>query len=218
MRSAVRVERRPGAARQIRDLDLYDRTAVVVTSDHGLAPLTPGDHPLRGVRSPAGPLDRIATDATPLLAIKPFGARGPLRTSDAPTAITDLPATLLDLAALPNTLRRGTSVLAVDPATPRERTYAHHEWGRLNDWANPYFDVLHVFSVNGRVTDPEAWRYRQAFFQPTRDRQAQRRTHRVGLNAVEDGMAGRTGRQVYRIDDRSRSTCARGRPPGRRGR
>ena len=70
--------------------------------------------------------------------LKPVGARGPLRTSDAPTAITDLPATLLDLAELPNTLRRGASVLALDPATPRERTYAHHEWGRRNDWASPY--------------------------------------------------------------------------------
>ena len=118
----------------LRALDLYDRSAIVVTSDHGLAAMTPDDHPLYGMRSPAGPLDRIATDATPLLAIKPVGARGPLRTSDAPTAITDLPATLLDLAELPNTLRRGASVLALDPATPRERTYAHHEWGRRNDW------------------------------------------------------------------------------------
>ena len=132
--------------------------------------------------------------------IKPVGARGPLRTSDAPTAITDLPATLLDLAELPNTLRRGTSVLALDPAAPRERTYAHHEWGRRNGWASPYFDVLHVFSVNGRVTSPEAWRHRQALFQPTAYREAQRRAQRLGLDAVEDGIA-RTGRQVYRTDD-----------------
>lgn len=190
---------------RLRDLDLYDRSAIVVTSDHGLDSLTPGDHPLRGKRSPAGPLDRIATDATPLLAIKPFGAREPLRTSEAPTAITDLPATLLDLAELPNTLRRGTSALGLDPAAPRERTYAHHEWGRRNDdWRRPYFDVLHVFAVNGRVTDPDAWRYRRAYFQPSGNREAQRRAQRVGLKAVadgEDGMAGRTGRQVYRIGD-----------------
>ncbi|MYN64181.1 MAG: sulfatase-like hydrolase/transferase [Acidobacteria bacterium] len=185
---------------RLRSLDLYDRTAIVLTSDHGLAALAPGDHPLRGIRSPAGVLDGIATDATPLLAIKPFGARGPLRTSDAPTAITDLPATLLDLAELPNTLRRGTSVLALDPATPRERTYAHYEWGRRNGWASPYFDVLHVFSVNGRVTDAESWRYREALFQPYFDREGQRRTHRVGLHALEDRTTGQTGRPVYRTD------------------
>ena len=39
---------------RLRALDLYDRAAIVVTSDHGLAATTPGDHPLRGVRSPAG--------------------------------------------------------------------------------------------------------------------------------------------------------------------
>lgn len=186
---------------RLRALDLYDRSAIVVTSDHGLAAMAPDDHPLHAMRSPAGPLDRIATDATPLLAIKPVGARGPLRTSDAPTAITDLPATLLDLAELPNTLRRGESVLALDPAMPRERTYAHHEWGRRNDWASPYFDVLHEFSVNGRVTDPEAWSHRRARFEPTDDPEAQRRAHRVGLEAVENGIAGRTGRPVYRTDD-----------------
>lgn len=186
---------------RLRALDLYDLSAVVVTSDHGLAAMTPGDHPLRGMRSPAGPLDRIATDATPLLAVKPFGARGPLRTSDAPTTITDLPATLLDLAELPNTLQRGESVLVLDTATPRERTYAHHEWGRRNDWASQYFDVLHVFSVNGRVTDPDAWRHWRALFEPTDDREAQRRAYRVGLEVFEAGMAGRADRPVYRTND-----------------
>ena len=186
---------------RLRALDLYDRSAIVVTSDHGLAAMTPGDHPLRGMRSPAGPLDRVATDATPLLAVKPVGARGPLRTSDAPTAITDLPATLLDLAELPDTLQRGASVLGLDPATPRERTYAHHEWGRRNDWASPYFDVLHVFSVNGSVTNPEAWRHRRALFEPTDDREAQRRAYGVGLEVFGGRMAGRTDRPVYRTDD-----------------
>ena len=61
--------------------------------------------------------------------------------------------------------------------------------------------MLHVFSVNGRVTSPEAWRYRQALFQPTAYREAQRRAQRVGLDAVEDGTGGRTGGRVYRTDD-----------------
>ena len=186
---------------RLRALELYDRSAIVVTSDHGMSRLSPGDHPLRGIHTPVWPLDQIATDATPLLAIKPIGARGPLRTSYAPTMITDLPATLLDLAELPDTLRRGTSVLALDPATPRERTYAHHEWGMRNDWASPYFDVLHVFSVGGRVTSPESWRYRQAIFDPTGDLEEQRWAHRLGLVAVDDGTTAGMAPPVYRTDD-----------------
>ena len=71
---------------RLRELDLYDSSAIVVTSDHGWDVLSPADHPLRGIHTPAGPLDRIATDAAPLLLVKPAGAQGPLRTTGAPTA------------------------------------------------------------------------------------------------------------------------------------
>ena len=139
---------------RLRDLDLYDRSAIIVTSDHGvdLDLIKPEDqHPLAG-RSPAGPtLPRIESWATPLLLVKPFAAQGPLQTSYAPTAITDVPATLLDLAGLPDALGRGASVLRIDPAEPRQRTYAHH---RPQARPNPFYDVLYVFSVSGRVDDP----------------------------------------------------------------
>ncbi len=180
---------------RLRELDLYDRSGIVVTSDHGWDVFTPAEHPLRGMHSPAGPLDRIATDASPLLLVKAAGAQGPLRTSYAPTAITDVPATLLDLADLPNTLERGTSALALDPQAPRERTYATHD-GEAT-WRRPYYDLLHVFAVNGRVTDPGAWRYERAAFAPTPDRAAQWRAHRVGLRD-DDGAPAPSGRSVYR--------------------
>ena len=35
------------------------------------------------------------------------------------------------------------------------------------------------------MTDPDAWRYRRSIFEPTDDRAAQRRRHRVGLWEVE---------------------------------
>ena len=174
---------------RLRQLDLYDRSAIVVTSDHGTARFPQSDSTLAAIASPAGTsLHALELNATPLLLVKPFGAGGPLRTSDAPTAIADLPATLLDLAGLPNALGTGTSVLALDPARRRERTYAHHSWSlRLtaNTWASPWFDVLHLFTIEGRVGDPAAWRYREALFGPARDRDAQRRTHRVGLTTEE---------------------------------
>lgn len=180
---------------RLRELDLYDRSAIVVTSDHGWDVFTPAEHPLRGMSTPAGPLDRIATDASPLLLVKAAGAQGPLRTSYAPTAITDVPATLLDLADLPNTLQRGTSALALDPEAPRERTFATHDGE--GTWRRPYYDLLHVFAVNGRVTDPGAWRYARAAFAPTPDRAALWRAHRVGL-WQEDGSAEPSGRSLYR--------------------
>ena len=86
---------------RLRTLGVYDRTVIVLTSDHGWNRLRP-DHPLEGVRTPAGNLDGVAVRAMPLLAVKPAGSSGPLRTSYAPTAITDIPATILDLINIPN--------------------------------------------------------------------------------------------------------------------
>ena len=185
---------------RLRDLGLYDRSAIIVTSDHGvdLAYIEPEDeHPLRGIRSPAGvTLPRIESYATPLLLVKPFAAQGPLQTSYAPTSITDLPATLLDLAGLPDALGRGASVLRIDPAGPRQRTYAHH----ANARPSRFFDVLYVFSVNGRVNDPDAWSYHRTVFGPTDDRAAQRRERQIGLSADPDDAAAEAGAHTYRTD------------------
>ena len=58
-----------------------------------------------------------------------------------------------------------------------------------------------MFTVNGRVTDPEAWRYDRAVFAPSLDREAQWRTHRVGLWTDEDGAPAPSGRPVYRTGE-----------------
>ena len=191
---------------RLRDLDLYDRSAIIVTSDHGLdlTWIEPEDeHPLRGMRSPAGvTLPWIASYATPLLLVKPFASQGPLQTSYAPTAITDVPATLLDLAGLPDALGRGASVFRIDPAGPRQRTYAHHRGfhghGLNPIYNDPFYDFLYVFSVNGRVNDPDAWSYHRTVFGPTDDRAAQRREHQIGVLADQDGTANQFGTRVYR--------------------
>ena len=185
---------------RLRDLDLYDRSAIIVTSDHGaiLDYIEPEDeHPLRGIRSPAGmTLPRIESRATPLLLVKPFATQGPLQISYAPTAITDVPATLLDLAGLSDALGRGASVLRIDPAEPRQRTYAHHRNAR----PDRFIDFLYVFSVNGQVRDPDAWSYHRTVLGPTDDRAAQRREHQVGLSADPDDTADDSGDRTYRTD------------------
>ena len=184
---------------RLRDLDLYDRSAIIVTSDHGfdLTHIEPEDeHPLRGMRSPAGmTLPRIESLATPLLLVKPFAAQGPLQTSYAPTSITDVPATLFDLAGLPDAMGRGASVLRIDPAAPRQRTYAHH-----GHQPPRFLDFLYVFSVNGQVRDPDAWSYHRTVFGPTDDRAAQRRERQIGLSADPDDAAAEAGAHTYRTD------------------
>ena len=189
---------------RLRQLGLYERSAIVVTSDHGTTLFPRRYNPLADIWTPGGiSLHAVELFATPLLLIKPFGAQGPIRTSHAPTAITDLPATLLDLAGLPNTLETGTSALALDADAPRQRTFAYHSWVGQgpNTPRSRWMDVMHVFSVDGRVTDADAWRYRRAIFEPADDRAAQRRSHRVGLTEDESRASASTGGTSYWTGD-----------------
>ena len=185
---------------RLRELDLYDRSAIVVTSDHGTTLFPRRNNPLAAIATPGGiSLHAVELFATPLLLVKPFGAQGPVQTSHAPTAITDLPATLLDLAGLPNTLKTGTSALSLDADKPRQRTFTYHSWVGQgpNTLRSQWMDVLHLFSVEGRVTNPDAWRYRRAIFEPFKDRAAQRRRHRIGLWEDESAGLATTGRAAY---------------------
>lgn len=149
---------------RLRGLGVYDRTAIVLTADHGWR-LERRDHPLRDSDSPAGPLDLVALSAMPLLAVKPMAAHGPLGLSMAPTAITDVPATITDLAGLPPGLFPGESALRLDEHAPRRRTYAFHSW-RNADWGREYMDVLYLFSVDGPVLDPDSWSFQKSVAEP----------------------------------------------------
>ena len=164
---------------RLRELGVYDESAIVLTSDHGWG-VAREPHPLSGLPSPAGDMGNLALSATPLLAVKSPGAVGPVATSAAPTAITDVPATILDLAGLPNYFGRGRSALEVDPEETRQREYAGHSWHNA-DWGRPYFDALHIFSVSGPATEPESWTFERSVFEPTDDLVAQLEAHEAGL-------------------------------------
>jgi hypothetical protein len=149
---------------RLRSLQAYDRSIILMTSDHGWN--VPGpDHPLQGVETPAGALDQIGTGAMPILAVKPAGRSGPLQTSYAPTSLTDIPATILDLLGLPPAELPGQSAFRMDPKAARRRIYRFHSWKNTN-WKDSYYDVLYEFSVEGRVLDPKAWKFERAIPAP----------------------------------------------------
>lgn len=167
---------------RLRELGIYDRSTVVLTADHGWQFARRIDE-LR-VRTPAGRLDGIVQKASPLLAIKPAGHTGPFRISRAPTMITDVPATILDLAGLPQEYP-GESVLRLDEQAARPREYAHHWWFDAG-WQQPYFDLLWIFSVNGPVRRAESWQFRYAIFSPGEDLEKRIRSKRLGLTEMRD--------------------------------
>ena len=154
---------------RLRSLGVYDESVVVLASDHGWR-VRRSEHPFRGISSPAGDMEERVLSAMPLLAIKPAAASGPLRISYAPTEITDVPATIVDLLGLRNPFP-GKPALQLDANVPRIRNFAHHSWENA-DWERPYLDALELFSIDGRVLEPSSWTFQGTLFDPSVDSEA----------------------------------------------
>jgi hypothetical protein len=176
---------------KLRELGLYDSSMIVVSSDHGMG-IPPsgfiGDRHLFD-----GPLSQVAGGAVSLLVVKPPHASGPLRISGAPTAITDIPATIADAMGLKNPFS-GTPALKVDERAPRARSYALYPWHGTG-WHAQYFRHMDVFSIDGWVLDGNNWKLGEPVYSPKIDPQERTRGfHR--LERGEDAAAFRWSRPV----------------------
>jgi hypothetical protein len=159
------VTRLQGFLDRLRALDLYDSSLIVISSDHGVKQSPrqfDGDRPM-----PSSRVSDIAGRAMALLMVKPPDATGPLRISYAPTALTDIPATVLDGLGLPATMP-GESALKLDERAPRERSFAHYTW-EDGDWGQTYFDYLDIFRIAGPLRDGRSWTLVDSLYRPDFD-------------------------------------------------
>ncbi len=164
---------------RLRELDLYDRSVIVVSSDHGVY-MRPRDF----VDDHSVPFDNLAAlagSARALLAVKPAGATGLLRISSAQTSIGDIPATVLDAVEISPGNVPGRSALRLDEAAQgrenqekdeggrktetRTRSYAWYPWNNA-DWNRDYISQLNLFRITGPVHNGASWSYRGTVFEP----------------------------------------------------
>lgn len=125
----------------LESLGLYDNTFILLQGDHGS--LIPPR--VQGVDVPTVQ-PRIAA----LLAVKPIGARGHVRTSEAPSSTLDSRATLMAAAGIADSTE-GTDVLTLGvDATARVRKYAVYS-GRGDDASAA------LYHVRGRGIESNAW-------------------------------------------------------------
>jgi hypothetical protein len=147
---------------RLQQLGVYDSSLIVIASDHGvgLAPvkLTNARH------LPAGWIGNLAGRALALLIVKPPGSRGPVRVSFAPTAITDIAATVLDAAGVAHALP-GEPALKLGETADRPRQFAMYDWEH-EDWRQQYFDWLDLVDINGRLLDGNSWRMKDSLYAP----------------------------------------------------
>jgi hypothetical protein len=170
-RQSYRAQARCAVARvaallnRLRDLGLYDTSLIVISSDHGNSIVPRGFRGNR--RMPDGDLAVIAGKAMALLLVKPPQGGGPLRVSSAPTAITDIPATIADLLGVKHSLP-GVPALKLDEDTRRLRTFAMYDWEH-EDWAAAYFQHLDLMDIVGPLRDGSSWRLRSSLYPPDAD-------------------------------------------------
>jgi len=145
---------------RLKELELYDSSLIVISSDHGIGHTSPRF--VHDQHVPSGALSRLAGKALALLIVKPPDSRGPVRISYAPSTISDVPATVLDILGFHHNLS-GEPALKLAENASRTRTFAMYDW---EGWTTPYFDALDVMEINGRVLDGDSWSLKDSFYAP----------------------------------------------------
>jgi hypothetical protein len=171
---------------KLRELGLYDSSLIVISSDHGVALPPegfPGDRDIFG-----GPLSEMSGSALALLIVKPPAATGPVRISEAPSIISDIPATIVDTLGLKNPFP-GTSALKLDEHASRPRQFATYLWSSA-EWQADFFPYMDIFTVDGRVTDGHAWKTEEPIYAPKTTAEGRSR----GFYRPERGAPGETFR------------------------
>jgi hypothetical protein len=136
---------------RLAELEVLDNTLVILTGDHGShLELIPGAHEAAVAAGRPSP-----TRVLPLLLVKPIGASGVLKVSEAPVSLTDIAATVakaMDVAsAFP-----GRPLEDVPEGVLRTRTCFDYTW--LHDyWWEEYLPAMTEYRVEGAVRDPAAW-------------------------------------------------------------
>ncbi len=122
---------------RLKSLGVYDDAMIVLQGDHGsqIDPVIDGQE-----------VKPCLTRLPALLAIKPPGARGPLKISTAPTSVLDIAPTILKLVD-----KNQRSAFDLKPDSQRTRPYIY-----MN--AKKEVTTLSSYEVDGSVYDPQSCR------------------------------------------------------------
>lgn len=137
------VTRLSDVPRRLQALGLYDRTAIAVVADHGAG--MPKDAKSGWV---------WGAYASPLLLVKPFGARGALARSTRVVGVSDLPASLCSWTA-DCRMESGADV-ARDRHDPPKYPFFLYHW-RHEYWLAQSVPIVERYEVRGPPRDIASW-------------------------------------------------------------
>ena len=137
----------------LRRRGLYDASLVLIVSDHGATVpvvLPPALVTGAGVQRPTD-----HSQALPLVLVKPAGAHGTLRVSDAPVQLSDIPKTVLSRLGLPSDGVPGMDMFALQEGERRERV--HYAARDTNWFVGRRLSTMTEYAVNGHAWFANSW-------------------------------------------------------------
>ncbi len=150
---------------RLKQLGIYDSALILIHSDHGAGGQRQLlDSDIENVSDKDQfriPLSR----ASPVIAIKPPNATGPMTTSSVAIALADIPNMVFSNLGLKTRIGESRMFTSQEDQ-PTERTYLQYKWDK-NGYKIKYFDALKEFSINGAINRKESWSRAKVYFAPT---------------------------------------------------
>jgi len=143
-------------AEKLREHGIFDKTAIIISGDHGVN-IEPDD--TQG-RNPNASLAGVIGPARPTLMIKPLRAQEAFQISDLPTSLIDIAPTALDLVGLENNYS-GQSVLAIDPKLERTRVFKRFTGADL--WTGESISN-EIWHIDGTPRVLENWSFQDLIY------------------------------------------------------
>lgn len=129
---------------------IYDKTAIILVADHGS-----GGWPNPRFMEDRGIVSGMRTVANPTLAIKPFGATGPMAASTRPVSILSVAPTICgltgDCKAFPE-----LSLTQEAPSQNAVRHFNSYKW-KPDYWTKDILPEVTVYEIKGPVQKSASW-------------------------------------------------------------
>jgi hypothetical protein len=179
---------------QLKELGIYDNTMLFIIADHG--DKTPE------FRSPIALNDENDMSyLAPLILVKPFNSRGPMKLSKAPVSLSDIPKTLFKAMA-PGIESPGAAMFDLHDSAIRTRRYLTYSWDP-DDWRREYLTPMKEFEIEGVSWLRKSWQRTGRVFSPP-GMDSERYYYGTYIDFGEKGNARRYTMNGWGKDDRDK--------------
>jgi len=156
--------------KKLKEMGIYDDSMIFVMADHGHSRMIENELNDRSFADIDGfpPLQSIRGEACPILLVKPFGATGSLKISNAPVSLADVAKTIARELKLEAQKFPGISVFEINESDQRDRRFLYHKWEGYKEVF--YLPPMREFIVSGPIWLDDSWRLSGRIYAPERNK------------------------------------------------